>query len=231
MGRGRGRPHDTRLPRTDMANQSAPGDARKSVAAGAPLAISSGNRARSGWAWLWAALAAAASATVLYFGTRSPLDWEHDYPLIYAVLGVTCGGTLFLVGRALIATLRAHKFGEATLELDGAAPCLGGQITGRLIVGPAIRVGSDGEMTLKCQEVVTVQTTQDKTRTETQTHYQMAKPFVVEPSAATSGIPVRFDVPVGARATDEGLTRWVLSVTVAVPGLDADMTFEIPVQR
>lgn len=202
---------------------------RSAVAAGAPLA--SGNRARSAWAWLWAALAAGASATVLYFGSRGPLDWEHDYPIIYAVLGVTCGGTLYLVGRALIATLRARKFGEARLELDNAPAWLGGHIAGRLVAGPAIRAGSAGEMTLQCRELVNVQTTQSETRTQTHIHYEIAKPFVVAPDVATAGIPVRFDVPIGARATDEGLTKWVLSVTVDVPGLDADMTFEIPVSR
>jgi len=156
-----------------MPKHKTPDGIRSAVAAGAPLAISSSNRARSSWAWLWAVLAAAVSATVLYLGSRGPLDWARDGPLLYAVLGVTGVGTLYLVGRALIAT----------------------------------------------------------TRVQTHIHYQMAKPFVVAPDAGTAGIPVRFDVPIGARATDEGLTKWVLTMTIAAPGIDADMAFEIPVQR
>ena len=214
-----------------MPKHKTPDGIRSAVAAGAPLAISSSNRARSSWAWLWAVLAAAVSATVLYLGSRGPLDWARDGPLLYAVLGVTGVGTLYLVGRALIATIRVRKFGEVTLELDQAPTRLGGEITGRLVVGPAIRAGNAGEMTLQCQELVTVQVTQSTTRVQTHIHYQMAKPFVVAPDAGTAGIPVRFDVPIGARATDEGLTKWVLTMTIAAPGIDADMAFEIPVQR
>ncbi len=216
---------------TGMPKRKTPEPIQNAVAAGAPIAISSSNRARSGWAWLWAALGAAVSATVLYFGSREPLDWARDGPLIYAVLGVTGVGTLYLVARALIATIRARKFGEATLELDSAPVRLGGEIAGRLVVGPAIRAGSAGEMTLRCQELVNVQTTQSNSRVQTHIHYQMAKPFVVAPDVGAAGIPVRFDVPNGARATDEGLTKWILAVTIAAPGLDADMAFEIPVVR
>ena len=185
-----------------------------------------GRRARNAWivAGVWCVVAAYAT----WHFTRGAPDWNRDFPMIAMAALAFPGAALFLLGRAVVASMRSTKFGESTLELDVSPVTAGTALSGRVRVGPAITVGAKGTWTIQCQKTARVRPTGSaKTRTETRMLHEEVKTFVVANDVARVGLPFRFDIPANAPLTQAGneLVDWVLALDVDSGGIGAKMAF------
>lgn len=219
-----------------MSRPKQPRAQRTVEGSGSELRIVSENSTHTQWRWILAALWIAASAYTVYqvFVKGTP-DWQRDGGLYYVILAAFPGLALVLLARAVWATVLLRRFGEGTLVIPHAPVDAGTALEARILVGPAVKVGSAGELTLQCQQQVEIErlSSGKDPRIETRILYELAKPAVVIAGTQGNEVPVQFDIPPEGPASRPGKDPigWVLAAEIKVGGVGAKMAFEFPVRR
>lgn len=172
---------------------------------------------------VWGALSAPLAWAVL------PGQWEEGTVWAWVVVAFFLLGVWILV-QALRMTLIWRRFGRLTLELDPFPGSPGGDVGGSVVVPVRIHARPELGVTLSCV-LIEVRGGRHPTRWESVEWSRSGIPRV-EP--ASEGIRVRFTfrVPEGLPSTGEPSSRyhrWMVRLTGAVPGVDLDATFEVPV--
>lgn len=212
----------------------------KRMRSGAPTVRRIGEAAgfHAGIDWLMAALLfGAAVAAALYFRAPWQLDFRspdfNPFVLIPLVLG---GFGISYSVKALLATLRARRYGEATLEMDGDFVAPGETLSGRIRTAFDLAPTGDYELTLRCIEAEPRPLTSGVDRPPIDRVRWEASLAIPSPGVRSSaGIPFEFALPptvlVAGDERAKGAVRWVLAVRARGPGLDFSTWFGIDVRR
>ncbi len=142
---------------------------------------------------------------------------------------------LGLLAGAIHASMRAHRFGRSVLELVAVPASIGREIAGRIRVPHAFEATEGVTLTLTCSRVV-VRRNGKNTSTTTTILWQDEQQIPgVGRDSDSATIPFVISIPADALATDESDSRnkvvWQLEASAALPGVDYDASFEVPVFR
>ena len=136
----------------------------------------------------------------------------------------------FMLGRALLATVRYARFGGSTFELETLPGVIGHGLSGRLRTRTRAADNEPFRATLSCLRVIENQASSNKASDERLLWQQEQR--VVGERAGGRGATL---VPTHVEPTDEtGLLNqivWRLTVTLDIPGIDYRASFEVPVFR
>lgn len=142
---------------------------------------------------------------------------------------------VFVLWSAIYQTIRARKFGRTVFLPTGVPGVVGGYLGGVIHVPSTVQ--SETEVSLALQACRTTVTGSGKNRS-VQTdivwehEVRIARENLATGSAGTD-IPVLFHIPAGQPDTDlktsDPRTYWRLTAKAAVPGVDFESTFEVPV--
>lgn len=142
---------------------------------------------------------------------------------------------LFLLFRAVVATLRARRFRDVVLELDPFPGSIGGQVGGSVEIPVRANAGIDARASLHCiHSFLRSEGDGDPRRREVLWSREVAPE--VERSSGGSRLRFVFDVPdedlpeSGPAAADDR-RFWAVRVVASLPGADLDRIFEVPVYR
>lgn len=153
------------------------------------------------------------------------LDTEPGAAVVLALFALV---GLFLVTKAVGATVHRFKYGRSVLELRSVPGVLGGELALELRPPPALPPDAELTMVLDCIRRVSRPDHTDFVSLE----WRIEKRVVGGGGAA---IPVTFDVPFDCPgSTPDGSPErvrigWRLSVSAALPGIDYGVGFEVPV--
>ncbi len=189
--------------------------------------------------WLMAVLlVGAAVAAALYFRVPWNFDFQsrdfNPFVLVPVVLGGF--GLRFLV-KALFATLRGRRYGEATLEVEGEFVAPGETLRGRVRTATDLAPSGPYELRLRCIEAVphvevgggVDRGTYDRIR------WEAALEVPATGLRSSAGIPFEIalpaDAPVAGDPGLKGAIRWTLDVRAPGPGLDFATWFGVDVRR
>lgn len=150
------------------------------------------------------------------------------------VLGFCCLGPLLLV-YAIRASLRHHRFGNTSLEMDALPYSPGGRLSGRIHLKFDADAQHGIDLRLCCLRKTITNTGNNRTTVQT-VLWQSDKNV---PAAAISSdpfertIPVDFVIPGDAYVTDHDnpsdQVLWQLHAQADIPGIDYSDDFEVPV--
>lgn len=151
--------------------------------------------------FVYVAAAAALSVCMKLF-LPIPWIWDIDDPefmpliMLYPFLGIWGGYHLWNGVRWV---MRARKFGNAKLELQGPAPRLGGRLKGKVVVEQPVRATGDYRIVLQYVEMHDLDVYDERRRTR---DYVIWEHAVSAPAAtdATQGIPFSIPLPDQVRA-------------------------------
>ena len=141
-------------------------------------------------------------------------------------------GLLLLVA-AIRATLMARKFRGTQLELDTFPGVVGGHLKGDLLINDGRSEMDEVTLTLRC-----VRTVSSGEHTNRNTLWEDSRK--VRPPSTTFGhggvvLPVDFQIPYACEPYDDTLqdrpVTWELQARAEIPGVDLDLTFDVPVFR
>lgn len=154
--------------------------------------------------------------------------------LLFPVIGI---GLLIAATRA---TVRERKFGVSVLDLSTRPGVVGHGLAGAVRAPSDLLPAGGFVATLSCVNVRVTGSGRDRSTTET-IQWQDQQTVPGQRTSATAGrgiettIPVHFRIPPDAAPCDDAnpsdRTVWRLAVTAAVPGIDYDASFEVPVFR
>jgi hypothetical protein len=189
--------------------------------------------------WLMAALLfGAAIAAALYFRVPWNFDFQsRDFnPFVFVPIVLGGFGLKFFVS-ALLATLRARRYGEAALEVEGEFVAPGETLRGRVRTATDLAPARGYELRLRCIEAVPHVEVGSSANRGTYDRIRWEATLEV-PSAglrSSAGIPFEFalpaDVPVAGDRGLKGQIRWTLDVRAPGPGLDFATWFGVDVRR
>lgn len=168
---------------------------------------------------------------------RAALEQGNRLALIGLVFPVVGIGLLIV---AIRATVRERKFGVSVLDL-GTRPGVVGHGFAGTVRAPSDLLPAGGFVaTLSCVNVRITGSGRDRSTTET-IRWQDQQTLSGQRSSSTAGrgvettIPVHFRIPPDVAPSDDtnpsDRTVWRLELTAAVPGIDYDAAFEVPVFR
>jgi hypothetical protein len=157
-------------------------------------------------------------------------------PRVIFLLGF-CSLGVFLIVRAIRATIRHDRFGNSYFELDSLPFSPGGRMSGRIHLRFETQAVHGIDLRLTC--VRRIVTASGKNRfTSNLTLWQADKNVpsgAVGPGPLGGAIPVDFELPAEALITDHNNPRdqilWLLHAGADVPGVDYSDDFELPVFR
>ena len=207
--------------------------------------------------WLWRAdwadgVARSASKNTVVFSWGFALLWNLiSTPLLFFLPGEVLEkgnhaallGLLFpLVGIGLLVwairqTIELRKFGQSVFRMSSVPGVIGGTLEGIIDVPSHFQPGQDFAVTLTSLNRQTTGSGKNQSTTETILWQDTANSVqsYAQPMAMGVGIPVKFDIPSDCAQTDEANPRnailWRLGVHAAVPGVDYNTSFEVPVFR
>ena len=209
----------------------------------------------SPWLWRadWAARRAESSTQKSYIGAwilaglgnlflfpflfgMVPQLARQGNPLIFFVLAF-CSLGVFLIVRAIRATIRHDRFGNSYLELDSLPFSPGERLTGRIHLRFETQAAHGVDLRLKCvRRVVTGYGKNQQTSNITLWQADKNVPSgAVGPGPLGRTIPVDFELPSEALNTDHrnpsDQILWLLHAAADVPGVDYSDDFEVPVFR
>jgi hypothetical protein len=189
------------------------------------------------FAVIWNVAAWPAAALALYDSIWQPADpqWATLLVLLGPLVGIVVGWLAFKQ------VLHRWKYGPSTLVMDTMPARLGGPLRGRVQTGvPSDRVPDAGfHVRLSCYHR-RVQTHRDADGStdrdvDRDLKWRDEKRMRADPSPAGSGVavPILFDIPPALppsppHKTDDRIL-WEVEVSAQMPGLDYDVSFEIPV--
>ncbi|HKV26524.1 MAG TPA: HEAT repeat domain-containing protein [Candidatus Acidoferrum sp.] len=150
------------------------------------------------------------------------------------VLGFCCLGPLLLI-YAVRASLRHHRFGNTSFELDALPYIPGGRLSGRIHLKFDTDAQHGIDLRLSCLRKTVTNTGNNRTTVQT-VLWQSDKNV---PSSAISSdpfertIPVDFAIPADAYVTDHDnpsdQVLWQIHAQADIPGIDYSDDFEVPV--
>lgn len=141
-------------------------------------------------------------------------------------------GLCLIVG-AIRATLMARKFRGTQLELDTFPGVIGGHLKGDLLINDGLSEMDEVTLTLRCVRTITAGDS-----TSRNTLWEDSRK--VHPPSTTFGhggvvLPVSFQIPYSCEPYDDSLqdrpVTWELQALAEIPGVDLDLTFDVPVFR
>jgi len=130
-----------------------------------------------------------------------------------------------------------RKFGESRIEMASTPGVIGGALGGAICVPVHIRPEDGFHLKLTCVNRVTTGSGKHRSTTE---HVlwqdeRLMKRELLENDRSRSAIPVLFGIPYDCRPTDDTDSNneflWRLEAKAAVPGIDYQATFDVPVFR
>lgn len=212
--------------------------------------------------WFTAAAALAVIVAIRFF---LPLPWIFDMndpefmPLILLVPLAAVFG-LYHAVLGLRWTLRARRFGAASLEITGEVGALGHPLHGWVRTARPLQPEGDYELRLRCIETHQMRNVGESARTHSR-DYVVWEHAVTVPAAgidSSKGIPFSFTLPKQVRPPQPERdpnairfdyavavpfakkiwtnrpasgTSWLLVVTAPMPGTDFKAAFTVPVQQ
>ncbi|MFL5402180.1 MAG: hypothetical protein ACJ8BF_05115 [Gemmatimonadales bacterium] len=186
-------------------------------------------------AWIFAALWNLVSIPSAYLGTRAAL--YEGKTGAFAVLLFPLAG-IWLLARAIQATMRSRKYGISRFELSTLPGIVGHTLAGTLRVGMDQLPEGDFQVELTCVRLTTTRSGKSSSTSEKilwQESCQVRGQQIRDYSGMGIVIPVSFRLPVDAEpwdATDpNNRVIWRLHASASVPGIDYDASFEVPVFR
>ncbi|MEP6574206.1 MAG: hypothetical protein ABJD11_16010 [Gemmatimonadota bacterium] len=190
------------------------------------------NRGAMIGAWLFAGLWNLISFPAAYVAFVQ-MDREFGPHLLLVLIFPVAG--LGLIAWAVVATIRFTKFGTSVLELVSVPTVIGREIAGRITTGAGLVPEHDIIVSLRCVNRITTGSGKSRSTTEHMLWKgDQAIPGAIR-SAAGSTIPFVIAIPASCISTDtsdeSSLIVWRLEATAAVPGVDYDASFEVPVFR
>ncbi len=161
-------------------------------------------------------------------------QWPMDARTLLIAAFPISGALLILL--ALYAALRRWKYGQSTCRIERSPIPLGTTLRGELDV--RLREPPPEGFSLRLVSVRREITGSGKNRSEHETilwQDEQTLEHGMMPSANGMRVPFRFDIPYDAPSCDftdpRNTTLWRLYASAAVPGIDYDAEFELPVFR
>lgn len=193
-------------------------------------AIASRDASGVGMAWLVAVLVNAMSLPAAYAVlTRPDLPRPVYLVLFFPVIGVAALVT------AIRQTLQWRKFGRTRFVPSTLPGVIGGYLGGVIEVPARVALERDARLFLRCVRK-TVSGSGKHTHTTESVVWEREERIAAEKWTSGFGhteIPVLFHIPAGLPATDwetrESQVTWRLTAQAAVPGVDFETNFEVPV--
>jgi hypothetical protein len=169
------------------------------------------------------------------FGIVPQLLRQRDFRAIFVLS--FCSFGVFLIVRAVRATIRHDRFGDSYFEFDALPFSPGERLSGRIHLRFETQAAHGIDLRLTCVRRVTTGSGEDQ-NTSNITLWQADKNIpsgVAGPGPLGRAIPVDFELPAEALDTNPNNPRdqilWLLHAGADVPGVDYSDDFEIPVFR
>jgi hypothetical protein len=186
-------------------------------------------------AWIFATFWNLVSLPGGYVGARAAL-YEGKPAGLVALLFPAVG--IWLLARAVQATMRKHKHGISRLDLSTVPGAIGHSLAGTIRAPVGLQPAEGFQVSLTCIRRVTTRSGKSSSTSE-RILWQEERRIGGEQSRDYSGmktiIPISFQLPADVEASDptnpnNGVV-WRLQVSAGVPGVDYDSTFEVPIFR
>jgi hypothetical protein len=186
-------------------------------------------------AWIFATFWNLVSLPGGYVGVRAAL-YEGKPAGLVALLFPVVG--LWLLARAVHATMRKHKHGISRLELSTIPGAIGHTVAGTIRAPGGLQPAEGFQVSLTCIRQVTTRGEESGSTSES-VLWQEERRIEGEQSrdyaSMKTSIPITFQLPPDVEASDttnaNNRVVWRLQVSAGVPGVDYDSTFEVPVFR
>ncbi len=142
-----------------------------------------------------------------------------------------------LLGWAILATLRARRFGTGTLTLDTLPGVIGGRFAATVETGRPLPTDTSVAARLVCVRRTTSGTGKSRSTHETvlwEDELQVGAGHL-QPGMRGTRIPLVYPIPHGCVATDDRVpsqtVHWRVELRAELPGADYVSSFEVPVFR
>lgn len=184
--------------------------------------------------WIFGLLWTLISSPVIFLAIPQELE-KGNRAVLVALLFPLVG--LAILAVAARATIAARKFGDAVLELDRVPGVLGGPLRGRIRIRLAL--GSSDRVRLVLTSIHRWTSGSGKNRSTREEVLWQDERDVAAGQVVFDGlsqvVPVEFAVPFDCEPTDATVADdqrlWRLRLVAELPGVDADIPFEVPVFR
>ncbi len=183
-----------------------------------------------GFALLWNLI-----STPLLFMLPHEITEKENYAALIGLLFPLVG--IGLLVWAVRQTIELRKFGQSVFRMASVPGVIGGTLEGNIDVPSHFDPGQDFDLTLSGINRRTTGSGKSQSTRETilwQDSAGNVKSFA-RPEAMGAGIPVKFTIPSDCAQTEDSDPRnailWRLDVHAAVPGVDYNARFEVPVFR
>lgn len=184
--------------------------------------------------WIFGLLWTLISSPVLFLAIPQELA-KGNRAILVALLFPVVG--LAILAVAVRATIAARKFGEAVFEMDRVPGVLGGSLRGRIRI--RLELGSTDRVRLVLASIRRWTSGSGKNRSTREEVLWQEMRDVAAGQVVFDGlsqvVPVDFTVPFDCDPTDSSVPDdqrlWRLQLVAELPGVDADIPFEVPVFR
>ncbi len=197
---------------------------------------------------------------ILYADANSSLKWMMVFALLWNAIAFLVAGSLtlqlpreldkgnyaalivyvfplvgvLLIGWVIRTWLHDRRFGKTALILDPYPGAIGGQVGGEILIPVTLPDDVIYQVNIQCLHSKVTRNSKGERSTSTSLEWQDDMPARVEVSD-DSQVRLRFcfDVPADLPApTPKGdqWYHWQLSVSADVPGVDLDVSYELPMQ-
>jgi hypothetical protein len=186
-------------------------------------------------AWVFAAFWNLVAFPAGYLGLVAVLR-EHKPAGLIALLFPLVG--LWLLARAVLASLRKQKYGISLLELSTIPAAAGRTLAGVVNAPAGLRPAQGFLVRLTSVRRVTTRTGKSSSTRETvlwQEEQRIQGRESRDYRGMRTSIPISFQIPADVESSDTSNSNnrvlWRLQVEASVPGIDYDASFEVPVFR
>jgi hypothetical protein len=154
---------------------------------------------------------------------------EGQYWMVIFLLFSVIGCVLLVY--AVRQTIQHFKFGRSYLQLKTHPGVIGGKLAGDLALRGRLRAVRALSVTLRCVQSVTTGSG-DNRRTTKKTLWEDTREYdgVALFDHDALSLALEFQIPDNQRSSSDDID-WVLAVTGAVPGVDVNLEFTVPVFR
>ena len=197
--------------------------------------IRDGMRAALWGSWLFSALWNLISVPAAVLAVREALQRGNHAAYVAIVFPIAGFGLLVW---AIRNTLRFRRDGNSVLELSTLPAIIGHSLIGRVRASSLLQPAEGFEAVLSCVRRVTNRTGEDSSTTESilwQEEKRVRGELNRDPRGMATFIPIAFQIPSEVRASDPTVSNdyvlWRLTLSAAVPGVDYQSVFEVPVFR
>jgi hypothetical protein len=186
-------------------------------------------------AWIFATFWNLVSLPGGYVGVRAAL-YEGKPAGLVALLFPVVG--IWLLARAVHATIRKNKYGISRLELSTVPGVIGRTLAGTIHAPVGLQPAEGFQVSLSCVRRVATRSGKSSSTSES-ILWQEERLIGGEQSRDYAGmktiIPITFQLPPDVEASDttnpNNRVIWQLQVSANVPGVDYGSTFEVPIFR